>query len=311
MTAMDKYYSAYYMMTALCNLSCSYCVLENSPNQLSQELPYKGKEELIRHLYDKFRVRSLTISGGEPVCIGKNSGKDFIALMGFLRQFKSSRKETNLVVKLYSNGLLMTKDVVKSMQCVVDCVSVNIDSCNESILYTIGRSNKYNGSYLPKVLDSLRLLYKYNVKVKLHSVISKLNCDSIVEEAPLIYQAVRNANPLIEKWKFYQYMSYDNPDKDSAHAISSESFDAISRRVAAALMKYDVKVRFKSVDEMNDSLFNILATGVAQYRKDGDTWTTTRRTKNLLNYSSIGEMLTENDIDARLFDKYHLCNLFE
>lgn len=307
---MKKYYSAYYMMTAHCNLSCSYCVLENSASQLAQELPLNKKEELIGHLYDNFKVRSLTISGGEPICIGNNSGKDFIELMFFLRQFKSSQKEKNLVVKMYSNGLLLTDDIAKAMKGVIDCVSINIDSCNESILQVIGRSNRYNGSYYEKVIEIIGLLYKYGIKVKLHTVISKLNSNSIEVDAPVILHVMRNANPLIEQWKFYQYMSYDNPDKDEAHAISDESFASAARRVTTALNKFDLGLKFKSADEMDESLFNILATGVAQYRKKGDTWTTTRRTKSLFGYGSINEMLMANDIDIRLFEKYHLYNPF-
>ena len=46
----EKYYEVYYMMTALCNLSCSYCVLENSPLQLSMELPLGQKQELINQV---------------------------------------------------------------------------------------------------------------------------------------------------------------------------------------------------------------------------------------------------------------------
>lgn len=307
---MDKYYSAYYMMTALCNLSCSYCVLENSASQLAQELPLSKKEKLIGHLYDNFKVRSLTISGGEPICIGKNSGKDFLDLMFFLRQFKSQQKERNLDVKMYSNGLLLTDDIVRAMQGVVDCVSINIDSCNESILHVIGRSNKNNGSYYQKIIDIIGLLYKHGIKVKLHTVVSRLNRNSIEEEAPLILQEMRNANPLIEQWKFYQYMSYDNPDKDKAHAISDESFASTARRVTTALNGYDLRLKFKSADEMNESLFNVLATGIAQFRKNGDTWTTTRRTKSLFDYRSVNEMLMENGIDVQLFEKYHLYNPF-
>jgi len=64
---MQKYYKAYYMITARCNLSCSYCVLENAPHQLKQELTLLQKQELISHLYHQLDFRSLTISGGEAL----------------------------------------------------------------------------------------------------------------------------------------------------------------------------------------------------------------------------------------------------
>ena len=308
---MKKYYEAYYMMTALCNLSCSYCVLENSPLQLSQELPLERKKELIMHLYNNFNVRALTISGGEPLCIGNNAGLDFISLMEFLKQLKSDSPKDNLVVKMYSNGLLMTDDIVASMQGVVDSVSINIDSCDDSILQKIGRTNKRDGSFFCNAINSIQLLYKNNIKVKLHTVVSALNYNRIAFEAKTIYMNVKEANPLMKKWKFYQYMSYDNPAKDIKHVISIEDFRKVCDDISVTLDGCDVKTQFKSVEEMNESLFNILATGIAQYRRDNDTWSTTKRTKSLFDYKSMDDMLTDNGIQSDLFDKYHLYNILE
>lgn len=307
----EKYYEVYYMMTALCNLSCSYCVLENSPLQLSMELPLGQKQELIKHLYKDFNVRSIILSGGEPLCIGNNFGQDFISLMYFLKQYKSRDPQENLVVKLYSNGLMMTEDIVSSMNGIVDCVSINIDSCSDFVLQKIGRTNKMNGSFFKKAVASIQLLYKYNIKVKLHTVVSALNYDYIVNEVCTIYSIVKKANPMLKKWKFFQYMSYDNPEKDMRHSISVESFNTISSEISRFLSCYDVKLHFKSIDEMDESLFNVLATGIAQYRRNNDTWTTTQRTKSLFEYNSIDELLADNDINKGLFEKYHSYNLFE
>lgn len=307
----DKYYKAYYMMTARCNLSCSYCVLENAPYQLAMELPLVEKMALIKHLYSSFNVRSLTISGGEPLCIGNNNGRDFILLMEFIKDFNNSITNDKLVVKMYSNSLLLNEKIVAAMQGVIDCVSINIDSCDDTLLRAIGRSNNNNGSYFDRVLSSMQLLYKHGIRIKLHTVVSAINSSSIGSQVKSIIEKVAMANPQVEKWKFYQYMSYDDPVKDERHRITTELFHSVCKDISNALKGCKIKAQFKSIDEMNSSLFNILATGIAQYRRDNDTWTTIRRTKSLLEYNSINEMLADTDIDASLFDKYHSLAQFD
>ena len=92
------------MITARCNLSCSYCVLENTPHQLKQELTLLQKQELISHLYHQLDFRSLTISGGEALLIGRSAPNEFIQLLSFLRQYKSDKKEEKQEIR-YPNKL--------------------------------------------------------------------------------------------------------------------------------------------------------------------------------------------------------------
>ena len=290
-------------MTAKCNLACSYCILENAPYQIKQELNITEKERLISHLYNKLNIRSITLSGGEPLIIGQNHPSDFIRLLCFLKQFKSNKTKDNLIVKLYTNGLLLTDEIASYMKDVIDEASINIDSCNNNILRRIGRSKTTD--YYINVLESIKSLYKYKIPIKLHSVINAINAETIGEEVSSILQDVKKANPLLQSWKFFQYMSYDNPDKDSLHKISNEEFNRICERIHEKLNQFSIKLQFKSNKEMEDSLFNILATGIVQYRKPGDTWTTTQRTKMIFEYCSMEQLLKENHIDIELFKKYH------
>ena len=81
----ESYYKGYWMLTNRCNLRCSYCVLEDAPDQLKAELDLEGKKELITHLYEKLNFRRLTLSGGEVTIIGKHPPKDFIELLNHIR----------------------------------------------------------------------------------------------------------------------------------------------------------------------------------------------------------------------------------
>ena len=299
------------MITARCNLSCSYCILENAPHQLKQELSLVQKKELISHLYHNLNFRSLTISGGEALTIGKSAPSDFLELLNFLKQFKFEDTQKNLKIKLYTNGIYITENVAVAMNGIIDEVSINIDSSDDETLLLIGRNKSKQDKYFLKVIGAIQLLYNQGIKVKLHTVISALNYQNIASEVRSIYDEVKNANSAFCQWKFYQYMSYDDIIVDEKHKIDIEIFESVKREIENNLKGLDVDIQFKDNQEMNQSLFNILATGIAQYRLPENIWTTTPRTDNLLNYKSMEELFERNRIDVDLFKTYHSYNLID
>ena len=299
------------MITARCNLSCSYCILENAPHQLKQELSLVQKKELISHLYHNLNFRSLTISGGEALTIGKSAPSDFLELLNFLKQFKFEDTQKNLKIKLYTNGIYITENVAVAMNGIIDEVSINIDSSDDETLLLIGRNKSKQDKYFLKVIGAIQLLYNQGIKVKLHTVISALNYQNIASEVRSIYDEVKNANSAFCQWKFYQYMSYDDIIVDEKHKIDIEIFESVKREIENNLKGLDVDIQFKDNQEMNQSLFNILATGIAQYRLPENIWTTTPRTDNLLNYKSMEELFERNRIDVDLFNTYHSYNVID
>lgn len=299
------------MITARCNLSCSYCILENAPHQLKQELSLAQKKELIFHLYHNLNFRSLTISGGEALIIGKSVPSDFLQLLTFLKQFKFDDNQKNLQIKLYTNGIYLTETVAVAMNGIIDEVSINIDSSDDETLLLIGRNKNKQDKYFLKVIGTIQILFNQGIKVKLHTVISALNYQNIASEVRSIYNEVKNANSAFCQWKFYQYMSYDDIIVDEKHKIDIEVFESVKREIENNLKGLDVDIHFKNNQEMNQSLFNILATGIAQYRLPENTWTTTPRTENLLNYKSMEELFERNRIDVDLFNTYHSYNLID
>lgn len=299
------------MITARCNLSCSYCILENAPHQLKQELSLAQKKELISHLYHNLNFRSLTISGGEALIIGKSAPSDFLQLLNFLKQFKFDDTQKYLKIKLYTNGIYITETVAVAMNGIIDEVSINIDSSDDETLLLIGRNKSKQDKYFLKVIGAIQLLFYQGIKVKLHTVISALNYQNIASEVRSIYNEVKNVNSAFCQWKFYQYMSYDDIIVDEKHKIDIEVFESVKREIENNLKGLDVDIQFKNNHEMNQSLFNILATGIAQYRLPEHTWTTTPRTEFLLNYKSMEELFERNRIDVDLFNTYHSYNLID
>lgn len=301
----DRYYKGYWMVTNRCNLRCSYCVLENAAHQLKAELDLNGKKELISHLYNKLGFRRLTLSGGEVLIIGKSPPNDFIELLRHIRQFRSNDPSKNLEIELYTNGTYLSEQVASEMQGVVDLVAVTIDTCNNNLLTELGRNSRKFNNYYENAIRVCSLLSQKGIQLKLHSVVSMKNYQTLPEEVTFILDSLEAAGVQLACWKFYQYMSYDAPERDRVHAVGADVYEQFQMKVEHALEGRRVKLHFKDNEEMNASLFNILSYGNAQYMRDGDTWSTTPRTEDLRSYPSMHDLFTKNQIDENRFHHFH------
>lgn len=301
----DSFFKGYYLVTSRCNLDCGYCVLEDAVHQLRRELDLHGKMDLLTHLYHRLAFRRITLSGGEVLLIGKRPPEDFLRLADFLRTFRASDPAKNLAIELYTNGVLLDDRVADALVGVVDLVAITIDSNDEGLLTQLGRNVGRHRGYFRRAVDVCSRLTRRGIRVKLHSVVGTANHERISDEVRAILDAILAQGGRVSKWKFYQYMSYDDPVRDGAHAIREEAYARAAERVTRALEGAGIPLHFKDNGEMNGSLFNILPYGNAQYMRPGDTWSTTRRTRDLREYGSIRELFASHDIDEQTFRKYH------
>lgn len=301
----ESYYKGYWMVTNRCNLRCSYCVLENAPHQLRAELDLPAKKELISHLYHKLNFRRLTLSGGEVLIIGKRAPSDFIELLRHIRQFRSTDPAKNLEIEIYTNGTFLTDEVAAEMNGVVDLAAVTIDSTNDEFLTQIGRNSGRFGRYYQNITAVCKRLAKNGISLKLHSVVGQKNHESLPDEVASIHESLKDVADQLSAWKFYQYMSYDAPEKDRFHAIPADIYQRFKERVERAMEGRKVRLHFKDNEEMNASLFNILSYGNAQYMRPGDTWSTSRRTNDLRTYPTMRELFAQHDIHESQFRKFH------
>lgn len=301
----DPFYKGYWMVTNRCNLSCSYCVLENSPDQLRRELDLENKKALVSHLYEKLRFRRLTLSGGEVSIFGKRPPSGFIELLHHIRQYRGSDPLENLEIEVYTNGAFLDENVLDAMEGVVDLVAVTIDGAQDSFLTQIGRNNQKFSNYFERIVNVCHSLSKKGIELKLHSVVSAKNHLNLPQELLFILDAIEGRGGNVSKWKFYQYMSYDNPLIDQCHHISEEVYWKFAEEAKLLLEGRKPLLHFKDNREMHASLFNILSYGNAQYMLEGDSWTTSGRTEDLRNYSSMEELFKRHQIDPERFKKFH------
>jgi len=273
-------------------------VLENSREQLVQELPLAEKKALIRHLYDAMGFRQLTVSGGEALLIGRSPPADFVELIEFIAGLPEMR------VHLYTNGIFLDDRVADAIEGVVDEVSITVDSFDDRVLRRLGRKAP-GQSYRDAAAQLGGRLTARGICVKLHSVVGQVNVNSLPYECATIAHSFEREGGCVSSWKFYQYMSYDHARKDSAHAIDDSSFSRCISNISTQLLSLGIPLHFKSTQEMNESLFNILPYGNAQYMRPNDTWKTSRRTRDLRSYASLEELFSQHDINEALFRRYH------
>lgn len=299
------YYKGYWMVTNRCNLRCSYCVLENSPDQLRKELTFEEKKNLLSHLYETLNFRRLTLSGGEILIFGKHPPKEFLEFLKHIKNYKSEDPQKNLAIEIYTNGSYLTDEIAHAMKGVVERVAVTIDGIQNDFLTSIGRNHRGHTNYFDHIVEVIKRLTDQGIKIKLHSVVSQKNYQLLPDEVPLILKAVESSGGKISAWKFFQYMSYDVFEKDSQHHVEKNIYTEFKEKVLEKIPSQAIKLHFKDNTEMNDSLFNILSYGNAQYMRSGDTWTTSKRTKNLIEYRSMEDLFQQHDIDENRFRKFH------
>jgi MoaA/NifB/PqqE/SkfB family radical SAM enzyme len=299
------FYKGYWMVTNRCNLDCSYCVLEDSPEQLRRELPIAEKFALLDHLYLRLGFRRLTLSGGEISLLGRNPPTDFIALLNHARRYRMPGLEGHLEIEIYTNGAFIDERCADAMAGVVDQVAITFDGNDPQFLHEIGRSRGRFKNYYESAMKAGALLAQRGIELKIHSVVSRRNLAFLARQLPDIRHDLTAHGIRPVKWKFYQYMSYDDTLRDLAHAITESEFAEFVKQATAALGDRGIDLHFKDNREMHESLFNILSYGNAQYMSDGDSWETSRRTQDLRSYPDMLTLLSQNGIRADLFAKYH------
>ena len=139
----------------------------------------------------------------------------------------------------------------------------------------------------------------------MHSVVSTKTINTLSIEVKQILDAIVNKAGKVDSWKFYQYMSYDMPKVDKVHRVSKDAYLEFCENTQKILGEMDVKLHFKDNEEMNNSLFNILSYGNAQYMLEGDSWSTSRRTQDLRTYQNMQSLFDGTSIDVARFSKFH------
>lgn len=205
-----------------CNLNCSYCYMynlgdktyKNQPKVMTLETVENTYKRIIEHC-DEHNIKDfgIVIHGGEPLLAGQKYLEDFV-----LKGRELSKDKIRFHYGLQTNGILINKDIVNSLQKLNVNIGVSLDGKKEiNDKYRVYHNGK--GSY-DDVIKGIKILqnnefYKYRL-----GLLSVMN----IEADPIeTYNHIKELD--IKGGDFlFPYGTYDNPPLGKTHDIDNTNY---------------------------------------------------------------------------------------
>lgn len=154
-------------VTDRCNLRCFYCMPEQGIDWLERK-ELMTYEEMLRicNVLVSNGIEKIRITGGEPFV-----RKNIMSFLTDLSQLKGLKQLT-----LTTNGVLTAPLVPDLKKIGIHSVNLSLDTLDRNRFFAITRRDE-----LPQVLETMELLLRYDIEVKLNAVVMEgKNTDDIL-----------------------------------------------------------------------------------------------------------------------------------
>ena len=202
-----KGYKVNLHLTEICNFKCRYCFAHFEEHKALSTEDWK---QIILNCYQSGLVEAINFAGGEPLLY-----KGLTELARYARQL-------GLRCSLITNASLMDDAWIRENAGLFDTIGISVDSFTDGTMQKIGRCS-CKGETLS--LDSLahrlhliRSLYP-DVKLKLNTVVNRLNMDEIMANAFFTHKLP------VDRWKLLKMSPFDDGcHSNAALAISDREY---------------------------------------------------------------------------------------
>jgi len=201
-------------LTETCNYICTYCFAKFNN---SKELKLEEWISLVDKVYDYFQENNIkegriNLAGGEPL------------LLGYLDKLIDYIYSKKIKVSIISNGSLLTANQIDAWSGKVDTLGISIDSVNDETNRMIGRHSKSKTLDLNKTISLLEYAKSKHIRVKINTVVSKLNLN---ENLNILYERFP-----FDRIKLLQIRINKNCNESSMnHSITFEEFNHYCSKV--------------------------------------------------------------------------------
>lgn len=231
-------------ITLRCNQNCKYCHRFLNVKDLSFEENLK----ILINLYDS-GIENITWTGGEAL------------LLDNIDELLKISYEKGIKNKIITNGKLLTRERIDKIHKYLDSITLSIDSVDDSVNDFLGRG-KNHFREIKNILDYIKEK-KYDINIRINSVVCKNNLDSI-------YTLVDFLNLYdIYSWRVFKFM----PLREKA-ILNKDLFNITINEYKTVVNYIKNKSKIKHIDtrieeDMESKYILILANGDVVITKNG------------------------------------------